>query len=218
MKKLWIIPTVLAFFMAIMVNCESEMPDEMEIGTENFTMLSSGLTYAEKQNILWVHNEERNFINGTIGLNGSNRIPELFWDDALAASAQQWANQCRLSHSTPGGKYGENLAATSTYYDVDNVKKMVKIWVDQKYNGADIVVGQSDREGIKQFYQYLDVTPFSFEPFYGNYSHFTQVVWKETEGIGCGLALCDDLAYGQDMNLLVCRYRFAGNRLGEEIF
>jgi pathogenesis-related protein 1 len=95
--------------------------------------------------------------------------PPLSWSNKLAEVAQKWANElqkkgCAFGHS-PGGTYGENLAAgTSGALDPEST---VLMWYDEvkKYNFA---------KGV-----------FSMET-----GHFTQVVWTTTTHVGCGQVSC----------------------------
>jgi pathogenesis-related protein 1 len=93
----------------------------------------------------------------------------LSWSPKLAEVAQKWADElqkkgCAFAHS-PGGTYGENLAAgTSGALDPEST---VFMWYDEvkKYDFA---------RGA-----------FSMET-----GHFTQVVWTTTTHVGCGQVTC----------------------------
>lgn len=112
--------------------------------------------------------------------------PALRWDASLAATAQATAqamvNSCALRHSNNG--LGENLAmgTTGAYPPASQVQS----WYDEinNYNFGNPVFGM-------------------------NTGHFTQVVWKSTTAVGCGVAHCQ----GQD--LLVCNYSPPGNYAGQ---
>ncbi|MCI5139186.1 MAG: hypothetical protein D3922_12405, partial [Candidatus Electrothrix sp. AR1] len=41
--------------------------------------------------------------------------------------------------------------------------------------------------------------------------HYTQVVWRSTKEVGCGMASCNDKA-----QLWVCQYNPRGNMLGQK--
>lgn len=95
--------------------------------------------------------------------------PPLAWSEEVAKVAQAWANTlrdrgCTFEHS-PGGRYGENLAAgTQGALDPERV---VAMWYDE-------------------------VADYSFSS--GGFSmstgHFTQVVWRSTRSLGCGHVTC----------------------------
>ena len=42
--------------------------------------------------------------------------------------------------------------------------------------------------------------------------HYTQLMWRDTGRVGCAVAA------GEQYEILVCRYRTAGNVVGEEPF
>ncbi len=113
--------------------------------------------------------------------------PPLTWSTELAAEATAWANQlaangCAFQHSQ--SDHGENLAAgTSGALDADAV---VAMWA---------------REEEKYDYKR---PAFSLKT-----GHFTQVVWKDTLAIGCGVATCA----GKDT--WVCNYDPPGNVEGD---
>ena len=111
----------------------------------------------------------------------------LAWSDELAAEATAWANQlaasgCAFRHSP--SEHGENLAAgTSGALDADAV---VAMWA-----------------GEEEQYDYRRAA-FGMQT-----GHFTQVVWKDTLAIGCGVATCG----GKDT--WVCNYDPPGNVEGD---
>jgi hypothetical protein len=111
----------------------------------------------------------------------------LTWSDTLAAYAQRWAdhlksNGCTFGHSN--GQYGENLGA-GTQGTLDP-EATVRMWYD---------------EG-----QHYDFRRGGFSMTTG---HFTQLVWRATQHLGCGHAVCNGL------DIWVCEYDPAGNVEGE---
>ncbi|MBN1610169.1 MAG: hypothetical protein JW940_26315 [Polyangiaceae bacterium] len=114
-------------------------------------------------------------------------LPPVSWSDAVAASAQGWADHlrdtvhCGLQHDTNSG-YGENLAAGT------NLKPSaaVSMWADEK-------------------------SQYTYEPRYEFVAgHYTQIVWRSSVEIGCGAASCG----GQ--TVIVCRYDPPGNVIGQQ--
>jgi uncharacterized protein YkwD len=111
----------------------------------------------------------------------------LSWSPKLAAVAQDWANKlrdqgCKFGHS--GGQYGENLAAGTT--GAMDPEAVVAMWYDE-------IKGYSYQQ-----------PGFSMQT-----GHFTQVVWRSTTQVGCGMAQCN----GND--IWVCEYDPPGNWEGQ---
>jgi uncharacterized protein YkwD len=117
-------------------------------------------------------------------------VPPLQWSAQLAATAQSWANQlrrerCTMRHSRTTG-IGENLAwAASQQLSPAGV---VALWVNEApaYNRAANTCAPGAMCG-----------------------HYTQVVWRNTRFVGCGLAECGD------SEVWVCNYSPPGNYSGE---
>lgn len=63
-------------------------------------ILATGITVAQKAEILEAHNRLRSQVaNGQVsGQPSAQNMREMVWDDDLAARAQQWANQCTFEH------------------------------------------------------------------------------------------------------------------------
>lgn len=122
----------------------------------------------------------------------------LKWDAGLAAQAQAYANKCEWKHSQQRG-VGENLHSfghsnRDALRKQDPAAKALKGWYDDeepKYN--------YDRPG------------FSMAT-----GHFTAVVWKGTENVGCGVSLCPAGTVMQRFATLytVCQYTKPGNSGG----
>jgi uncharacterized protein YkwD len=112
----------------------------------------------------------------------------LTWSDELAASAQAWSDEltrqsCAFEHSN-NPDVGESLA------------------------GGD--PGALDPEKTVQMW-YGEVDQYDFEAgvFTMETGHFTQVVWKGTKEVGCGVTTCGD------MDIIVCHYAPSGNYEGQ---
>lgn len=107
----------------------------------------------------------------------------LTWSAELAASAQQWANKCGKTHG-PHGRFGENLA-----------------W------GAN----RTASSAVYDWYKEIDKYNYSKAGFAHGIGHFTQMIWKNTKQIGCGVTTCNS----KMGRLWVCRYAPAGNWFGQ---
>jgi len=122
-------------------------------------------------------------------IRGQHGATALTWSDKLSDIGQGWADKCVFEHSGGTlGAYGENLAAgTGTSYDV---AAAMKSWTDEAS-------------------QYDPNNPVP--------SHYTQIVWKGTNQVGCGLApACDgifDASFGT-AKYFVCEYFPQGNIIG----
>ncbi len=115
-------------------------------------------------------------------------LPPVTWSEAVSASARTWAyhlrdaNGCALEHEI-GGVYGENLAGGGGL----TPSGAVDMWASEKD-------------------QYV------FDPTYDFVAgHYTQLVWRDSTEIGCGIATC---AGGS--SVISCRYHPPGNVIGQQ--
>jgi pathogenesis-related protein 1 len=118
-------------------------------------------------------------------------VEPLRWSPAIAAYAQQWAehlavSDCQMSHRSPN-KYGENLfqGTFGAYTAVD----AAKAWESEKkdYGGGALNEANWARAG-----------------------HYTQMVWRQTQQLGCGQAICKGTL------IVACNYDPPGNFLGQK--
>ena len=70
-------------------------------------------------------------------------------------------------------------------------------------------VATSPAQFVNDWYSEISQYDFTSNTPSGETGHFTQVVWKSTKHVGCGIASCS----GND--LLVCQYSPAGNYDGQ---
>lgn len=123
-------------------------------------------------------------------------LPDLIWGQDLAKIASDHAERCVYEHSSapaPGADYGENIA----FFGGD----------DPTFSTADLVVVAWASEVA--FYTYEDNSCLPDEVC----GHYTQIVWRDTARVGCGVALCD-LFETQGL-FWVCNYDPPGNWVGE---
>lgn len=120
-------------------------------------------------------------------------LPDLVWTPALARYAQAWADKlkargCDLQHRPSRGadaqKYGENL-----------------YWSSGMRSTPDDVVGDWVAER-----KHYDIKTDRCR---GVCGHYTQVVWRSSVRVGCGVATCGEA------EVWVCNYDPPGNFLGQ---
>lgn len=121
--------------------------------------------------------------------------PALVWDDEIAASAQSWSDGCVFTHDGVAGTgFGENLAGG--------------------------IVGENAGAAVDMWYNEVFQYDFANQGFSFQTGHFTQVVWKNTTRVGCGVSQCPGSIFGwppEQGNALMysCRYAAPGNFSGQ---
>ncbi len=141
----------------------------------------SGLSPTERDEILNAHNQWRQRYG----------VPPLKWSSQLADFAQEWANYLadkgfRLQHRSYGmSHYGENIAAANGRSLTPT--QVVDMWGNE----------------VKD-YNYATNTCRRV------CGHYTQVVWKNTTEVGCGMVHIG----GQEV--WVCNYNPPGNFMGQK--
>jgi len=133
----------------------------------------------------------------------------LQWSNKLARHAQEWAdylaahNQCKMQHRPLTGYYrriyGENILWASPRHWLSS--GYVEI---QPISAYDVIAAWADEE---KYYDYA----FNECQMGEQCGHYTQIVWRSSRFIGCGMTLCADL--GQ---IWVCSYDPPGNYVGEQ--
>jgi Cysteine-rich secretory protein family len=143
----------------------------------------------DMSDMLKAHNERR----------ARHCVPPLAWSPALAQAAQAYAEKCILGQH---GSTGENMAN----------------WVTIK-NGEPVLPARTNRQIFEDVW-YCEINNYDFNApqIVGGFKqncdppvngHFTQVVWKGTQQLGCGRATCT--INGQQGTNWVCRYSPEGN-------
>jgi uncharacterized protein YkwD len=119
-------------------------------------------------------------------------LPPLTWSSTVAATAQAWANGCKFTHS--GGSYGENIYATT---GSATPAAVVSSWASEV----------SDYD-------------YATNACSGVCGHYTQVVWRDSLRLGCGVANCTTGSPfgsgGGAWQLWVCNYDPPGNYTGNK--
>ncbi|MDJ0617346.1 MAG: CAP domain-containing protein [Calothrix sp. MO_192.B10] len=174
-------------------HCRVRESDENNNKSANITLSlpsssgssKSSLTGNQIQKLLAVHNKYRSQV----------RIPLLKWSNQLAQSAQNWANKLaatgQFQHS--GSGYGENIWwGTQGAY---SLSQMVDSWGSEK-----------------QYFIANSTFPNTCRGGWQKCGHYTQMVWKNTKEVGCGLSR------GAGRDILVCQYNPPGNVSGQKVY
>lgn len=113
-------------------------------------------------------------------------VPPLVWSQQLAAVAQEWANNLMATHRfahSAGNRYGENLYMMSGA--TASPAQVVGAWAEEAR-------GYDNRSGHCS----------------GVCGHYTQIVWRTTRAVGCGVAS------DSNREIWVCEYDPPGNVIG----
>ncbi len=136
--------------------------------------------------MLMAHNEAR----AEVG------VPNLVLDDDLSEDALEYAEELartgRFEHSSQNSRQGqgENLwAGTPSAFSFED---MAAGWINEK-----------------QFYIHDRFPYVSTTGRWQDVGHYTQIIWRDTQRLGCGLAT------GSGRDYLVCRYSPQGNIVGQ---
>ncbi|NXW55472.1 CRIS protein, partial [Eurystomus gularis] len=130
------------------------------------------------------HNELRRGVKPT-----ASNMMKMEWSAAAANNAQKWANQCTLSHSpakmrTTNVLCGENLFMSSAPFPWPYV---AQAWYNEEKD-FDYGIGAKTQDAV--------------------IGHYTQMVWHNSNQVGCGVAYCPNSKY---QYFYVCQYCPMGN-------
>lgn len=124
------------------------------------------------------------------------RTSPVVWSDQLATFAQAWANElakrgCEMKHRPSKGKwngsaYGENIYWSSGLKN--QPEDVVDAWASEVVY-YDSILGKC-KDGVC--------------------GHYTQLVWKKTTEVGCGMSKCGN------QEIWVCNYNPPGNYIGQK--
>jgi hypothetical protein len=172
-------------------------------GTQHRTLaVASAFTQAQKDALVKKHNDLRQGIAaaGFGTFKKATNMRQIVWNDAIASNAQAWANGKKFAHSTQAQRSnigGYNYVGENLYIQYSTRKQNVGTF--------DYTAGiQLFYDEIKLFKESVDKYTFNM-----NTGHFTQVIWAETNAIGCGYS--QYLEGGWHKVLLVCQYGVGGN-------
>lgn len=139
-----------------------------------------------QQVMLTAHNEARTEVG----------VPLLELDADLNAAARAYAEVLiangRFEHSPRASRpgQGENLFwGTAGAF---SFRQMVDFWIDEKVNFVAGTFPDVSRNG-------------------GVVGHYTQIIWRNTTKVGCGIAS------DAQRDVLVCRYTPPGNFIGQKV-
>ncbi len=123
-------------------------------------------------------------------------LANLNWNAGIAQTAQTYANQCMYQHSG-NPDYGENIYA-ATPWSPSAPTDAAAAWASEYAN-----------------YDYASNTCATGQ----QCGHYTQMVWRDTAKIGCGVANCSSNspfgAAHPQWTFVVCNYDPPGNYVGE---
>ncbi len=115
--------------------------------------------------------------------------PDLYWSDTLAQAAKQYADEiAQAPYSTdPLLSYGVNIFRSADFPKVDDA---MQFWtIEQRYYHGEPMT----EKNILRF------------------GHYTQIIWKQTNHLGCAIAQTQGGTY-----ILVCLYAVKGNYIGQK--
>ena len=125
----------------------------------------------------------------------SPALPPMRWDTPAAAVARLWAENCRFEHNAGRGAHGENLYAMTG--GAPTPEGVVQSWASEVED-----------------YDYASNTCASGK----QCGHYTQVVWRSTDRVGCAVQACTRNSPFQGASewvLVVCNYAPPGNYVGQ---
>merc|ERR1719369_1129517 len=168
-------------------------------------------TEAGKKKIVDKHNELRRRVAKGEEPNQpkASNMREMVWNNELAAIAQRWADQCTFGHDKNRKKLDGTSVGQNAYMSGTTRKKDLAT-----------IMGKMDKPTLAW---YNEVSEYSFDPanikpftFGYDTGHYTQVVWAESEELGCGQVMYTDDPWYR--NLVVCNYGPGGNMQGAAMY
>jgi hypothetical protein len=127
----------------------------------------------------------------------SPALTPFVWSESAAQIAQSYSQNCVYQHNPNRGPLGENIAASAPpgSWTLTNA---VNAWASET-----------------SFYDYATNTCAANQ----QCGHYTQIVWRDTQAVGCGHTLCtanSPFSNQQQWDFWVCDYSPPGNYVGQK--
>jgi pathogenesis-related protein 1 len=138
-------------------------------------------------------------------------LPPMTWSAEIAEYAQQWADglnaSCEGRHRTTH-QYGENIASfgSTASGNISTAQEAVDGWAGEVacWTYGNFMRGDScDMSCTSQMSS-------------DGCGHYTQVVWRDSIEVGCGVTTCTRDGFKWD--IWVCNYSPVGNIVGEKVY
>nr|VZI40306.1 unnamed protein product [Spirometra erinaceieuropaei] len=144
-------------------------------------MAVESLTQGERDLFLNYHNEMRHSV-----VPAASNMQNMVYDTELEVLAQKWVNRCKFEHPSPKEEEyrlsGQNLGATGGLNGEASIRKVMKMWYDENKN-----------------YNY------NRNSCNGVCGHYTQMVWWNSNRIGCAMQTCSGIFPGMEANFIACQ-------------
>ncbi|KAK9703325.1 Cysteine-rich secretory protein family [Popillia japonica] len=137
------------------------------------------------------------------GQPAASNMQEMRWDDELAARAQTWALSCDAENHDPHRdssrfRVGQNIAT---------------FWTTRKPTSQSDTLPEF-KKAINGWFKEVDYYNYNRIVGHGGTGHYTQMVWADTNLVGCGYAFYYDARKGYTKNY-ICNYGPGGNIITE---
>jgi len=177
------------------------------------------LSSAGKEAILDRHNSLRRRVakgKETGGINppqpGAANMRKLVWSTELEQIAQRWADQCTFGHDSVRTKLDGTGVGQNAFIGYSSAQSEEGVVQAAMAGPAQSWYDEVTRPGFDSQH----ISPFKFSWTAG---HYTQLVWADTEELGCAVVYFKDTSALLDYNnLVVCNYAVAGNLMGSVMY
>lgn len=130
-------------------------------------------------------------------------VPNLVWDDKVAANAQAWADKGLFDHSQENQRVIDGSQCGESMY-----------WGEPVAVGSDAVgVWYSEIESTSPYGLATSILDTKDAATHRQIGHYTQVIWKSTTKLGCGKGRASLQSKSGD--LWICQYCSSGNVIGQ---